>query len=309
MASEAAVSAGPAALSARRGEAFYRALVEGMNDGVLTRDAAGVITYASPRFRRHARLQRRGTGGRSRSSCCRPSSAVAGSAVSLPRRRARSASSTTWSARTGAGLRSPCRAGRCSTPRACSRVGGARQQHYRRAPREPAAAGGSGGDRAPRRRGVLSRRGTLPGAGAALQDRFHHRMRRLPDHARAHGRALDRLADNVEYDLADTACEETIKAGKVFYCASGVESRFAAARGLGVDSYLGLPLFGTEDHVIGHLAFVHDAPIDRQLLENPVVRIFASRARRSCAASAPTTRCSSSAGRWRRSPARSFSAR
>src|SRR5919106_5680453 len=51
MGTEAATSASPDALSERRDDAFYRALVEGMNDGVLTRDAAGVITYASPRFR------------------------------------------------------------------------------------------------------------------------------------------------------------------------------------------------------------------------------------------------------------------
>jgi len=33
------------------GDAFYRALVEGMNEGLLARDANGIITYASPRLR------------------------------------------------------------------------------------------------------------------------------------------------------------------------------------------------------------------------------------------------------------------
>jgi hypothetical protein len=47
MATEASLSAGPAGLNAGRGDAFYRVLVEGMNDGVLTRDADGVITYES----------------------------------------------------------------------------------------------------------------------------------------------------------------------------------------------------------------------------------------------------------------------
>ena len=51
MGPEATTSARLDALTERRDDAFYRALVEGMNDGVLTRDAAGVITYASPRFR------------------------------------------------------------------------------------------------------------------------------------------------------------------------------------------------------------------------------------------------------------------
>jgi GAF domain-containing protein len=87
-----------------------------------------------------------------------------------------------------------------------------------------------------------------------------------------------RRPDNVEYDLADTACEETIKAGKGVHCATGVESRFSAARELGVDSYLGVPLFASDGRlVIGHLAFVDDAPIDEHLVEHPVVRIFASR--------------------------------
>jgi PAS domain S-box-containing protein len=87
------------------------------------------------------------------------------------------------------------------------------------------------------------------------------------------------LAENVEYDLAGSACEETVRAGRVFHCASGVESRFSAARGLGVDSYLGVPLFDSDERqVIGHLAFVDDERIDEQVLEHPVVRIFASRA-------------------------------
>lgn len=32
-------------------DAFYRALVEGMNEGVLARDADGIITYVSPQYR------------------------------------------------------------------------------------------------------------------------------------------------------------------------------------------------------------------------------------------------------------------
>ena len=281
MASEAAVSAGPAALSARRGEAFYRALVEGMNDGVLTRDAAGVITYASPRFRDMLGYSAEElVGGKSEF-------------VLPPEQRSR------WERGLAAAAQGPQRFEHdlvCKDGRRVAVAVSRRPVFDAEGVFQGSVALVSNITEERRASRLLQEvaEATAPHVG---EEFFRAAVRFLAQalrckivfitecvdfpttRVRTVARwALDRLADNVEYDLADTACEETIKAGKVFYCASGVESRFAAARGLGVDSYLGLPLFGTEDHVIGHLAFVHDAPIDRQLLENPVVRIFASRA-------------------------------
>jgi PAS domain S-box-containing protein len=82
-----------------------------------------------------------------------------------------------------------------------------------------------------------------------------------------------------EYALAGSACEETVRDGRVCHYAEGVEARFEGARGLGVESYVGIPFFDPLGHqVIGHLAFLDDRPISPAVLDHPVVRIFASRA-------------------------------
>jgi len=92
-------------------------------------------------------------------------------------------------------------------------------------------------------------------------------------------RSAGRRGANLEYPLEGTPCEETIGNGRVSHCATGVESRFPAERGTGLDSYLGIPFFdSTGRQVIGHLAFFDDKPIDRALADDPLVRIFASRA-------------------------------
>jgi PAS domain S-box-containing protein len=282
MATEAFVSAGSAELTGRRGEAFYRALVESLNDGVLTRDADGVITYASPRFRDMLGYRAEELVG-TKSEFVLP-----------PEQRGR------WQRSLAAAAQGPQRfehdlirkdGGRVSV--AVSRrpvfdANGVFQgsvalvsniTEERRASRllqEVAEASAPHVGEEFLRAAVRLLAQALRCKIVFVTECVNFPTTRVRTLARW---ALDRPADNVEYDLADTPCEETIKAGKVFHCATGVESRFSAERGLGVDSYLGVPLFGTDGRqVIGHLAFVDEARIDEQVLDNPLVRIFASRA-------------------------------
>jgi formate hydrogenlyase transcriptional activator len=90
----------------------------------------------------------------------------------------------------------------------------------------------------------------------------------------------DAAADPVEYDVAGTPCE-TVFEGRVAHYERGVQERFPADRDLvelGVESYLGLPMFDGSGQVIGHLVALDDKPMaeDRQRLE--VLKIFAARA-------------------------------
>ncbi|HSA90564.1 MAG TPA: PAS domain S-box protein [Burkholderiales bacterium] len=282
MATEASVSAGPAGLNAPRGDAFYRALVEGMNDGVLTRDADGVITYASPRFRDMLGYRAEELVG-SRSDFVLP-----------PEQRGR------WERSLAAAAQGPQRFEHDLICKDGSRVSVAvsrRPVFDGKGVFQGSVALVSNITEERRASRLLQEvaQATAPHVG---EEFFRAAVRFLAQalgckivfvtecvnfpttRVRTLARwASDRLVDNVEYDLAGTPCEETIGAAKVFHCASGVESRFSAERGLGVEGYLGVPLFALDGaQVIGHLAFVNDAPIDGRLLEHPVVSIFASRA-------------------------------
>ena len=276
------VSAGPAGSDARGGDAFYRALVEGMNDGVLTRDADGVITYASPRFRDML--------GYSAEELVGTTSEF----VLPPEQRSR------WQRALAAAAQGPQRFEHDLIGKDGSRVSVAvsrRPVFDDKGVFQGSVALVSNITEERRASRLLQEvaEATAPHVG---EEFFRAAVRFLAQalgcklvfvtecvnfpttRVRTLARwASDRLVDNVEYDLADTPCEETIKAGKVFHCATGVESRFSAERGLGVEGYLGVPLFALDGaQVIGHLAFINDAPIDEQLLEHPLVSIFASRA-------------------------------
>ena len=66
----------------------------------------------------------------------------------------------------------------------------------------------------------------------------------------------DRIAENIEFKLAGTPCEEVI-AGSLCHHPAGVQERFPQDAGLidlGIQSYLGVPLVDAEGQVLGHLA-------------------------------------------------------
>jgi PAS domain S-box-containing protein len=79
-----------------------------------------------------------------------------------------------------------------------------------------------------------------------------------------------------EYELAGTPCERVLKDGRPYFQPSGLAQTFP--RECGRESYLGLPILGRDGGVIGHLAFVGDAPMDDDMLIDSVYRIFTARA-------------------------------
>lgn len=90
----------------------------------------------------------------------------------------------------------------------------------------------------------------------------------------------DRIAENIEFDLAGTPCEEVI-AGALCHHPVGVQERFPRDQGLidlGIQSYLGVPLTDSAGHVLGHLAVFDEQPMPPQPKRLLVFRLFASRA-------------------------------
>jgi PAS domain S-box-containing protein len=87
------------------------------------------------------------------------------------------------------------------------------------------------------------------------------------------------FSSNIEFDLIGTPCEEVIVDGKMSYIPCGVVERFPRERELGMDSYLGVPIFDSSSKiVVGHLAFFGRHPLPERLVSSPVFRIFAARA-------------------------------
>jgi PAS domain S-box-containing protein len=282
MATEATTSALPDALSERRDDAFYRALVEGMNDGVLTRDATGLITYASPRFRDMLGYGAEELVG-TRSEFVLP-----------PEQRAR------WARTLAASAEGPQRFEHDLVCKDGHRVSVA-------VSRRPVfdSAGAFQGSVAlvsniteERRASLLLQEVAQATAPHTGEEFFRTAVRFL---ARALGVKLvlitecvdfpttrlrtlaswreDRPAEIGEYELAGTPCEETVSSGKPYCCPSGVESRFSAERGSGLDGYVGVPFFDAAgQRVIGHIALFDDKPVDEGVAEHPMLRIICSRA-------------------------------
>ncbi len=107
-----------------------------------------------------------------------------------------------------------------------------------------------------------------------------------PDPVRA-GRARtiafwfkDAIAENVEWDLHGTPCEDVVF-GSLCHHVSGVSQKFPADEPmvrLGIESYLGVPLRDAEGHTLGHLAVFDDRPMPAEPQKLFIFRIFAARA-------------------------------
>jgi signal transduction histidine kinase len=89
---------------------------------------------------------------------------------------------------------------------------------------------------------------------------------------------------DIEYALEGTPCQQVIR-GETRYQVRGLHRVFFP-EGLhrlfpdeaGLESYLGIPLFDTQQEVIGHLVIMDEKPIADQPLVQAVLRIFALRA-------------------------------
>lgn len=79
-----------------------------------------------------------------------------------------------------------------------------------------------------------------------------------------------------EYPLAGTPCEEVIQGNCMTYHRSGVAERFPAEAGF--ESYIGLPVVGSDGRVLGHLAMLDSGVRGDELLVDLVYRIFLARA-------------------------------
>ncbi|MBL8448225.1 MAG: PAS domain-containing protein [Zoogloeaceae bacterium] len=82
--------------------------------------------------------------------------------------------------------------------------------------------------------------------------------------------------DNIEFDLAGTPCEEVIHCGETRFYPTGVGHHFP--RDAAYDSYIGVPIFGSDNEVIGHLAFFDTRQMTPDVLVEPIFRIFCARA-------------------------------
>jgi PAS domain S-box-containing protein len=92
--------------------------------------------------------------------------------------------------------------------------------------------------------------------------------------------ARDHIAENFEWTLAGTPCEEVVY-GNLCHHPSGVRQNFPEDRllvGWGIESYLGVPLCDPEGKVLGHLAVFDDRPMPEEPRKLLTFRIFAARA-------------------------------
>ena len=92
--------------------------------------------------------------------------------------------------------------------------------------------------------------------------------------------ARDRIAENLEWTLAGTPCEEVVH-GKLCHYPSGVRHSFPNDRYLverGIESYLGVPLYDPKGEVLGHMAVFDDRPMPKEPRKLLTFDIFAARA-------------------------------
>ena len=91
--------------------------------------------------------------------------------------------------------------------------------------------------------------------------------------------ARDRIAENMEYDLAATPCDAVARGGFVHH-PTGVSENFPNATplvSLGIDSYMGVPFLDGEGNVLGHLAVFDERPMPPEPRRLFIFRIFAAR--------------------------------
>ena len=86
----------------------------------------------------------------------------------------------------------------------------------------------------------------------------------------------DGFAANIEYDLPGTPCEGVICGQRQCFIPNGVGVEFPIEQGF--EGYLGLPIFGSDRQVLGHLAFLDRRAMGDDMLVDAVYSIFTARA-------------------------------
>lgn len=92
--------------------------------------------------------------------------------------------------------------------------------------------------------------------------------------------ARDHIAENLEWTLAGTPCEEVVQ-GSLCHHPSRVSELFPEDRllvDLGIESYLGVPMRDPRGKVFGHVAVFDERPMPGEPRRLLVFRIFAARA-------------------------------
>jgi PAS domain S-box-containing protein len=90
----------------------------------------------------------------------------------------------------------------------------------------------------------------------------------------------DRVADNVEWNLVGTPCEDVVR-GHLCHYPTGVYLKFPDDRPMvewRIESYLGVPLVDRDGHHMGHLAVFDERPMPSEPRRLSIFRIFAARA-------------------------------
>lgn len=87
-------------------------------------------------------------------------------------------------------------------------------------------------------------------------------------------------AENYEYDVTTTPCEQVYKNGFCYFPAN-IQQIFYEDRELvdmGVHSYMGMPLVDAEQKQIGHICVLGSKPVAEAFFSKPYFKIFAARA-------------------------------
>ena len=88
-------------------------------------------------------------------------------------------------------------------------------------------------------------------------------------------------AENYEYELAHTPCDEVVSKGKLFYCRDRVQEIFSEDKALAdlhAVSYMGVPLFNSSGQLIGNLCIIDNKPLTDEARARSIMEIFAARA-------------------------------
>ena len=88
-------------------------------------------------------------------------------------------------------------------------------------------------------------------------------------------------AQNIEYDLPGTPCDEVITNGEYYCYPDNIIARFPDDKDLvdlNAQSYAGIPLIGSTGDVIGHIAVLDTHPMRGDETRELVLKIFAARA-------------------------------
>lgn len=82
--------------------------------------------------------------------------------------------------------------------------------------------------------------------------------------------------ESFEFELAGTPCEDVVQQGRTCFHREGLAQLFP--REAGRESYLGMPIHGSDGQVLGHLAIFDTKPRGDELLMERIYRIFLARA-------------------------------